>query len=164
VGVGGRVLGRVRRGAYMEAGLDRRAVDDHEAEQENRQCRNWPDHVSSIGPNGLQPDPSNRGPYFREDDEVARLPLVTLLAVVAWSASALWADQHVGSTGQLGIGVVTAARLAALLAFHSRTVRLQTLAVVGIATCGEVIGSLIWGLYHYRLANIPAFVPPGHGL
>jgi hypothetical protein len=43
-------------------------------------------------------------------------------------------------------------------------VRVQTLAVVGIATLGEVIGSLVWGLYGYRLENLPAFVPPGHGL
>jgi hypothetical protein len=95
---------------------------------------------------------------------VQRLPLVTLLTVVAWIAGALWCDQHVGALGQLAIGVFTACMLAALLAFHPRTVRLQTLAVVGIATCGEVIGSLVWGLYHYRLENLPAFVPPGHGL
>ena len=42
--------------------------------------------------------------------------------------------------------------------------RLQTLAVVGIATMGEVVGSLVWGVYSYRLDNLPAFVPPGHGL
>jgi hypothetical protein len=42
--------------------------------------------------------------------------------------------------------------------------RLQTLAVVGFATVGEIVGSLVWGLYGYRLGNLPAFVPPGHGL
>ena len=25
-------------------------------------------------------------------------------------------------------------------------------------------GSLIWGVYHYRLHNLPSFVPPAHGL
>ena len=25
-------------------------------------------------------------------------------------------------------------------------------------------GSLIWGVYHYRLHNLPMFVPPAHGL
>jgi hypothetical protein len=54
--------------------------------------------------------------------------------------------------------------LAALLALHPRRVRAQTLAVVAIATAGEVVGSIIWGLYTYRLENLPAFVPPGHGL
>src|SRR5262249_44683544 len=31
-------------------------------------------------------------------------------------------------------------------------------------TLGEVNGSIVWGLYHYRLHNLPLFVPPGHGL
>jgi hypothetical protein len=36
--------------------------------------------------------------------------------------------------------------------------------VVAFATIGEVTGSLIWGVYHYRLHNLPLFVPPAHGL
>jgi hypothetical protein len=52
----------------------------------------------------------------------------------------------------------------ALLSLHTPAVRLQALGVVGFATLGEVVGSLIWGLYSYRLENLPAFVPPGHGL
>jgi hypothetical protein len=35
---------------------------------------------------------------------------------------------------------------------------------VVVATCFEVFGSLIWGVYRYRLHNIPLYVPPGHGL
>ena len=42
-------------------------------------------------------------------------------------------------------------------------VRMQTLAVVGIATLGEIVGSLC-GSTRYRLENLPAFVPPAHGL
>jgi hypothetical protein len=38
------------------------------------------------------------------------------------------------------------------------------LGVVSFATIGEVTGSLIWGVYHYRLHNLPLFVPPAHGL
>ncbi len=33
-----------------------------------------------------------------------------------------------------------------------------------LATCGEVVFSLIWGLYTYQHALIPLYVPPGHGL
>jgi hypothetical protein len=33
-----------------------------------------------------------------------------------------------------------------------------------IATTGEMILSFGWGLYTYRLGNIPLFVPPGHVL
>lgn len=93
-----------------------------------------------------------------------RLPAVTLAVIVAWTAGGLAVDRHVAETGQLVLGVLTAGVLAALLVLHSKTVRLQTLAVVVIATAGEILGSLVWGLYGYRLENLPAFVPPGHGL
>lgn len=93
-----------------------------------------------------------------------RRALLTLCIAVPYTAGGLWLDRYVGHTGQLLLGLLTAAVLAGLLALHSRAVRLQTLAVVGIATLGEVVGSLIWGLYSYRLDNLPAFVPPGHGL
>jgi hypothetical protein len=95
---------------------------------------------------------------------VRRLPLLTLVTVVTSIVAVLAADRHVERGGQLGLGVLTALVLAVLLVFQPRTVRLQTLAVVGFATIGEVIGSLVWGLYGYRLHNLPAFVPPGHGL
>ena len=41
---------------------------------------------------------------------------------------------------------------------------MQTLGVVAFATIGEVTGSLIWGVYHYRLHNLPLFIPPAHGV
>jgi hypothetical protein len=43
-------------------------------------------------------------------------------------------------------------------------VRAQAVGVVCFATIGEVTGSLVWGVYHYRLHNLPLFVPPAHGL
>ncbi len=95
---------------------------------------------------------------------VRGVQLVTLLVVTAWTVGGLVVDQHVGQAGQLALGVFTICVLAALLAAHPTEVRVQTLAVVAIATVGEVIGSLVWGLYTYRLDNLPAFVPPGHGL
>ena len=96
--------------------------------------------------------------------QLVRLPTLTLAVVAAWTLGGLVSDRHVGSVGQLALGVFTAAVLAALLSLQPRSVRLQTLAVVVIATVGEVIGSIVWGLYTYRLENLPAFVPPGHGL
>ena len=95
---------------------------------------------------------------------VRRLPVLTILVVACWTAGGLVADQHVDRTGQLALGVFTAGVLLALLALHPAAVRAQTLAVVGIATLGEVIGSIVWGVYTYRLENLPTFVPPGHGL
>jgi hypothetical protein len=100
----------------------------------------------------------------REYVPMRRAALVTLGVAVPYIAAGLWADRYVGHGGQLLLGLLTAAVLAALLPLQTNATRLQTLAVVGIATLGEVIGSLIWGLYSYRLENLPAFVPPGHGL
>lgn len=93
-----------------------------------------------------------------------RRPVLVLFVVSAWTVGGLWLDAQVGGTGQLGLGVLTAGVLAALLSLQPSAVRLQALAVVAIATLGEVVGSLIWGLYGYRLENLPAFVPPGHGI
>jgi hypothetical protein len=93
-----------------------------------------------------------------------RAALLTLAIAVPYTASGLWADRYVGQGGQLLLGLLTAAVLAGLLPLQTSATRLQTLAVVGIATMGEVVGSIIWGVYTYRLENLPAFVPPGHGL
>jgi len=93
-----------------------------------------------------------------------RRALVTLCVAVTYTACGLWLDRGVGQAGQLLLGLLTAGVLTALLMLHSRATRVQTLAVVGVATLGEVVGSLIWGVYRYRLDNLPPFVPPGHGL
>jgi hypothetical protein len=42
--------------------------------------------------------------------------------------------------------------------------RSRTAIVVIVATIGEIIASVVWGVYIYRLGNLPLFVPPGHGL
>jgi hypothetical protein len=93
-----------------------------------------------------------------------RPALVTLATVAVWTVGGLWLDSHAGRTGQLLLGVLTVVVFLAMLSLHAPAVRLQALGVVGFATLGEVVGSLIWGLYSYRLENLPAFVPPGHGL
>ncbi|HEV2010786.1 MAG TPA: hypothetical protein VGS17_07150 [Candidatus Limnocylindria bacterium] len=54
--------------------------------------------------------------------------------------------------------------LAVALALQAPAVRLQVITLVCVATLLEVIGSLVWGAYRYRLGNLPLFVPAGHGL
>jgi hypothetical protein len=93
-----------------------------------------------------------------------RAAVLTLAIAVPYTAAGLWADRGVGQAGQLLLGALTAAVLVGLLLLHPRTIRIQTLGVVAVATLGEIVGSLIWGLYSYRMDNLPAFVPPGHGL
>jgi hypothetical protein len=87
-----------------------------------------------------------------------------LLAAVAILALGLWADIHVDLPGQLAIGAVVWALTLALLAPLPAPERRFYLACIAIATAGELFLSLVWGLYTYRLENVPMFVPPGHAL
>jgi hypothetical protein len=91
-------------------------------------------------------------------------PALALAAVAAYLAALLWADRFVDLPGQLLLGLVTALALVLALRAVSPERRAQTLVVVAVATCGEIVGSIVWGLYTYRLENLPAFVPPAHGL
>ena len=77
----------------------------------------------------------------------------------------LLADSRITAVWQqwaLGVLTFVVLYLAALKA--PREQRLQVWMCVLVATGFEVFGSLIWGVYRYRLHNVPLFVPPGHGL
>jgi hypothetical protein len=86
------------------------------------------------------------------------------LAGCVYLAALLAADHFAGYPEQLGLGAVTWLVLATLLVRAQPERRAQTLGVVAFATLGEITGSLVWGVYHYRLHNLPLFVPPAHGL
>jgi hypothetical protein len=91
-------------------------------------------------------------------------PVVAALAVPALVVVVLAIDRNVGLGGQLVLGVIAFALLALACRWVDRRTRVQVAVLVVVATCGEVLASLVWGLYTYRLDNIPLFVPPGHGL
>jgi hypothetical protein len=97
---------------------------------------------------------------------LARAPVQAVAAVAgaAYLAVLLALDHYSDYHEQLALGVLTWAVLFGALSRVSAERRAQTLAVVAFATIGEVTGSLIWGVYHYRLHNLPLFVPPAHGL
>lgn|GEM_PF-942574 len=50
--------------------------------------------------------------------------------------------------------------------YRSAPARLRGLMKYGVvvATVGEVVFSLLVGMYEYRLANVPVYVPPGHSI
>jgi hypothetical protein len=79
-------------------------------------------------------------------------------------AALLAVDTQVSFHGQLALGAITFVILAAALRPLPPLLRAQTVGVVLFATVGEVTGSLVWGVYHYRLHNLPLFIPPAHGL
>ncbi|HZQ15249.1 MAG TPA: hypothetical protein VFA82_00620 [Gaiellaceae bacterium] len=97
---------------------------------------------------------------------MARAPVPGLAAAggVAYLAALLAVDHVATYPEQLGLGALTWLVLAAALSRVPVERRVQTLGVVAFATVGEVTGSLLWGVYHYRLHNLPLFVPPAHGL
>ncbi len=68
-----------------------------------------------------------------------------------------------GLQRQLALGIATAL----FLWYFARSSEVRTSQIVCciiVATVGEVVLSLGWGLYSYRHAVIPLYVPPGHGL
>jgi len=85
-------------------------------------------------------------------------------AICAYLAAGLAVDTQLALHGQLVLGAVTWLVLLACLRRLDGATRAQTAGVVLFATVGEVTGSLIWGVYTYRLHNLPLFIPPGHGL
>jgi len=82
----------------------------------------------------------------------------------AYLVGLLAIDTQVGLRGQLALGALTLVLLVVALRPLPTLVRAQAIGVVLFATVGEVTGSLVWGVYHYRLHNLPLFIPPAHGL
>lgn len=100
----------------------------------------------------------------RRDASINRLRPAHYVLIVTTLAAGLAADVHTGFFGQLAIGAAVWAILFYLLGRVDLHERRMLFACLVIATIGEIVLSLGWGLYIYRLDNIPHFVPPGHVL
>jgi hypothetical protein len=92
------------------------------------------------------------------------VPRMYALVWPAYGAVVLAMDTRVGIGGERILGAVTWFALFAALRPLPRVARAQAIGVVLFATVAEVTGSILWGVYHYRLHDLPLFVPPGHGL
>jgi hypothetical protein len=90
--------------------------------------------------------------------------IALVVAFTAYWLVALPLDSASSAEQQLLLSVSAWAFLAIALATQSRAVRIQVITLVCVATALEVIGSIVWGAYRYRLGNLPLFVPAGHGL
>ncbi|MGC1380113.1 MAG: hypothetical protein WA814_03705 [Candidatus Baltobacteraceae bacterium] len=89
-----------------------------------------------------------------------------LAAVLAYGPLLLFLDDQTRAAwpGQYLLGLLTLGVLwlcSRSLAGRDRNV---VWVCVIVATGFEVMGSLVWGGYHYRFGGIPLFVPFGHGL
>lgn len=91
-------------------------------------------------------------------------PAVFVPALAVFFAALLGLDHFASFREQLGLGAAAFAVLLAACLRQPAERRAQVAVVVAVATCFEVLGSIIWGVYRYRLGNLPLFVPPAHGL
>ena len=110
----------------------------------------------------LSPDSSQQtalSTQRQSSPEPANLALLVFSLVLG-----LAVDQYGGLAGQLLTGVFFWAVFFWLLKTNPREWRLPFYACLAWATAGEIYLSLVWGLYTYRLENIPLFIPPGHVL
>jgi hypothetical protein len=90
--------------------------------------------------------------------------IALLAAFTAFIAVALPLDREGDVARQSLLGLSAWVFLGVALALQPRELRVQVLVLVAIATFLEVIGSIVWGAYRYRLDNLPLYVPAGHGL
>jgi hypothetical protein len=79
-------------------------------------------------------------------------------------AVCLTSDAHAGLEKQNALGVCGWVFLVALLLGEKLEVRVQVGIAVIFATIGEHFASPYMGGYIYRFHNVPAYVPPGHGM
>ena len=100
----------------------------------------------------------------RADLSVGTKPLLFAGAVLGIIIGFLALDQFAGAREQALIGAATWAALLAACIPLSTEGRGRVAIVVVVATTAEILGSIVIGAYEYRLVNLPAFVPPGHGL
>jgi hypothetical protein len=93
----------------------------------------------------------------------SRADLGLAAVVVAWVGVVLPLD-NAGAGREWLLGGVTWLLLLVLLRRESTTTRAQVAVVVAFATLIEYTFSAGLGVYVYRLHQVPAYVPPGHGL
>ena len=81
-----------------------------------------------------------------------------------WVLLVLAVDSGASLTLQRLLGAGTWALLVLMLRSEGRATRVQVCIVVVFASVIEYVFAGWLGVYVYRLHNVPAFVPPGHGL
>jgi len=84
--------------------------------------------------------------------------------MMGWLTVVLLLDSDGSLWLQRGLGLVTWLVLLVALRAMTPTVRVQAMVVVAFATVVEFVFSPTLEVYLYRFDNVPAYVPPGHGL
>lgn len=84
--------------------------------------------------------------------------------LTGYLAGLLALDRLADAQGQLLLGAATWGLLLGICRLLTPERRTQVAVVIAAATLAELTGSIVWGVYTYRLENLPSFVPPAHGL
>ena len=103
------------------------------------------------------PHPNIAYPHKKRDYFIA---VFTFLCV----AICLISDATASIEKQNALGVSGWVFLIGLLLGENKEVRMQVVIAVIFATIGEHFASPFMGGYTYRFGNVPAYVPPGHGM
>jgi hypothetical protein len=103
------------------------------------------------------PEVNTRAVHNKRDYFIA---LFTFFCV----AVCLVSDAHATLAKQNALGVCGWVFLLGWLLGECKYVRMQVLIAVAFATVGEHFASVFMGGYTYRFGNVPAYVPPGHGM
>ena len=93
-----------------------------------------------------------------------RAPVSAPVHIVALIVGGLTLDATLGWPGQVAAIIWTFSVWAWLYKRGGIEERRVLVLCTLIAGFGEVMLSLVWGLYDYQFSNLPLFVPPGHAL
>ncbi|SFH12958.1 hypothetical protein SAMN05216299_1012 [Nitrosospira sp. Nsp14] len=103
------------------------------------------------------PQPNTPGIHRIRDYFIATLTFVCV-------AISLNLDANGSLEQQNTMGLIAWTFLFGLLFGENKEVRMQVIVAVAFATLGEHFASIYMGGYTYRFGNVPAYVPPGHGM
>jgi hypothetical protein len=89
----------------------------------------------------------------------------TLLALVLTTLVAgIWLDARGWWWSQPSVDIWVWVALIWIILRADGPERRLLIVCVAVAAAGECFLGLVWGLYEYRLGNLPLFIPPGHAL
>jgi len=98
-----------------------------------------------------------RAAGLSRDAQVILAVLLTVVIGIWIDTRRLWFSQALADLVAWGVLLWVMGRAAA-------EERKQLVLCLLIATLGECFLGFVWGLYQYRLGNLPLFIPPGHAL
>jgi hypothetical protein len=98
------------------------------------------------------------------DSTLERHGVLAAVLMMGWLTVVLAVDHDGSHATQRVLGALTWLVLLAALRFATPLVRVQARVVVAVATVVEYTFSPGLEVYLYRFHNVPAYVPPGHGL